>query len=705
MDDSVYLGVWTNWSRGSVFGPTLTTTKVYGNLLIAFTAVFIGFVASRFWRILCLCLHRLYSTPKPRDTMHHQRQVILRNSTAPEASLWNIVQMLWAWRSARSTRLLSLLPTILLAITTIAAFTAAGGFSSSISTAVGDEVLIRSPDCGIISTPNQTVEDQTIIDTYLAERLNDAENYAQQCYEASTTSAMGCNKFVVSHLPTALANNSASCPFQQRICRNQHSNLRLDTGYVDGNSALGLNTPNDQSFAWRYVLHCAPLETEGYTTHVVEQGRGMVSYSLSKINNGQVLKGDGTPIPELTRLDGDTMIVFLSGNGVHFSQRMDDDWYRATESDGSIWDSEDAGYLPAYNPSVAASALGCVEQWQWCNSALPGERGCGPLASGIDSLYGAAPLFNVSNKDLDPDRPSVPEAPGTRLIWSFLTTSANPNFLSTVIAQLGAKSLASQSRLLSGVQHPLPINQWQLDVTRWWNIILASVQQSWLASVISTAQGSNDTEFRPLLSPPLNNEEKKLCNSQKIRSLAHTSFSLFGLLFTFTTGALIIGWLYRRRQYQPYAQLEWISNTSLQLHRLAHEELGISEWSNCTDEVPTANLDVPLPGLDLTDPNHPILNQKKNSYTTEQPQEADNNIEQAAALDFPGSQPSSGTIHDSSAANTQQETERESSPGVTEGFPEDETTNNNNTERISQDTPQDYEHNSHQHHRVSGAMD
>lgn len=72
---NVYLGAWTNWSRGRILGATLTLESRYGLLLLSFTAAFVGLVASRFWRIMTLMLHRIYSTPEPRDALHHQRQV------------------------------------------------------------------------------------------------------------------------------------------------------------------------------------------------------------------------------------------------------------------------------------------------------------------------------------------------------------------------------------------------------------------------------------------------------------------------------------------------------------------------------------------------------------------------------------------------------------------------------------------------------
>lgn len=51
---SVHLGTWINWSRGRVMGATLTLDRRDGNLLIAFTAVFVGIVTERLWRIACM---------------------------------------------------------------------------------------------------------------------------------------------------------------------------------------------------------------------------------------------------------------------------------------------------------------------------------------------------------------------------------------------------------------------------------------------------------------------------------------------------------------------------------------------------------------------------------------------------------------------------------------------------------------------------
>ncbi|KAI1760961.1 hypothetical protein GGR53DRAFT_469785 [Hypoxylon sp. FL1150] len=664
MDDNVYLGVWTNWSRGSVFGPTLTLQRDTGNLLIAFTASFIGFVAARFWKILCLGFHRCWSTSKPRPAIHHQRQVVLRNSSAPEAGLLSFLRLLWAWRHARTKSFFLVALLAFLALFSLAGFTVAGGFSSSISTAAGDEVLLRGDNCGIVAPlvdlGTSTIEDAQANTRVTSEEVNDALSYATQCYgNSSQQGDMECNKFIVGQIATVV-DDKAGCPFDDSICRSTGANIQLDSGYMDSNDHLGLNTPEDERFALRYVMQCAPLKTEGYTSTVDFSNRTWVRYHYGNVAAGSsdnvtylnythqvqdlksqyVYEGPGswlegkyfilssrgttildgkpdgdswTPIPELMTADGDPTLVFLSGNGVRFIQAMDDGWYQVTTPGGTVRDTGGSGSASTYVPDQAALPMGCVERWQWCNSAYPRETGCGPLASGYDAMFGAAPLFNLTVADFDPARPVSPTETGNRFIWPVLIFWGYPSILPAMLKHLGARALESQTLLSDGIQWPLPDNQWHVDVKRWFSTMLASIQ----ASFVDTALGNTNPEFEQYVLRPLTDGERALCSSQKIHSSGYTSFSMFGLCFTFVTGALIIAvsfllepvisLLYHWRGYKPYAFLEWNTNTNLQLQRFAHEELGLVQWEECTGEVPTTHPDINLASLDITDPKHPVL--------------------------------------------------------------------------------------------------
>lgn len=88
---------------------------------------------------------------------------------------------------------------------------------------------------------------------------------------------------------------------------------------------------------------------------------------------------------------------------------------------------------------------------------------------------------------------------------------------------------------------------------------------------------------------------------QKIKSTDYTSFSLFGIYFTYITGLTIIitsftlepviACLYRRDQTRKlkrgeYRYLEWASNGTLQLQRLAYQGIKSGKWSGYTDDIP-----------------------------------------------------------------------------------------------------------------------
>jgi hypothetical protein len=193
------------------------------------------------------------------------------------------------------------------------------------------------------------------------------------------------------------------------------------------------------------------------------------------------------------------ILIFLSGNGVSFAQEMGDDWYRATEPFLKYYTPQLSGYHSSYRPDVAASPMGCLEQWQWCNAAPPKEVSCGPLASWFDSIYGAARLFNLTSDDLDLARPSSSSASGTRFIWPVLWLNQYPVSLSNTLNSLGLKGLASQSRFSGGIQYALPENQWQLDVLNWWNIHLASLQAAWLVTSSCFVSNQNPTTLSQYL--------------------------------------------------------------------------------------------------------------------------------------------------------------------------------------------------------------
>jgi hypothetical protein len=203
-------------------------------------------------------------------------QIILRNSANPESAIATSLKFIWARKKA-SRNITSLLPFISLAVGCLVVFAVAGGLSSRISTAVGDEVLVAASHCAMISDLGDPATVQRM-SAWKNQQVTKAINYAQQCYAEDEFNTMDCNKFITSRLPSAEVDQNADCPFDDRICRTTSSNLRLDTGSIDSSGHIGLNTPSNERLSWRYVLHCAPLQTNGYTSTVARDNIDWVRY-------------------------------------------------------------------------------------------------------------------------------------------------------------------------------------------------------------------------------------------------------------------------------------------------------------------------------------------------------------------------------------------------------------------------------------------
>ncbi|KAI0458885.1 hypothetical protein F5B21DRAFT_527707 [Xylaria acuta] len=637
----IQLGIWTNWSRGRVMGSTLTVRRRDADLLIAFTAFFIAFVASRTWRILCFSFHRYSSTPTPQNVIYHQRQAILRNSSSPENGMDLLFRQLWTGRYRGRDRLHSL-STALVAVLSVAGFTIAGGFSAQISTSVGNESLVKSTNCGTLFPNPSNPDDYYASLPYVAEVFSNAANYVQQCY-SNNDNAFGCARYMKPRL-SRIIDPEAACPFSDAICLNKSGNIRLDTGYLDSHEHFGLNAPRNQRTLWRNVLHCAPLATAGFT-EVLPPDNATLYYYGSHDSINYLYKADSVesqyervlvdlsypathaeynldsfrasvdsrafyaaassfmPIDFLSRDDADLHVILLKGNGVLFLAPTSDEWYRVATTPSNIVENlgNDSRTYPRYLPSEPASALGCTDQHQFCNSALKETTGCGPLASLRDAIRGAAPFFNTSYTDFVTGTKSGTAETSDLARFVYMTSRffGLDKTITGIVAHLGSSALLSQRTLIQGDQGPLPSNQWQLD-----------------ASFVDTAYGPTDSTILQswvnFTSPAL----KELCNSQIIQSTAYGSFSLFGLFFTLVVGLLIVLISYLlepiseylcKRGYNQYAHLEWVANGTLQLQRLAHEELGSGVWSGCVGDIPTGKEDELLGSLDITDLDHPVL--------------------------------------------------------------------------------------------------
>jgi len=287
----VRLGVWTDWSQGKFHGATLTLSREDGNLLIAFLAFFVAFVGTRFWRLVCLVLHYVSSSHEAKDGVHHQRQVLLRNTPNAESAFWDVAGIGLAWRRNAEKVWSRLTPLLALAIACVIGFTLAGGFSSRVASVVSSQVLLSGTNCGTIVDDWDMIKYSQTVGPLLTQLFASAETYARQCYAksgAQRLNSLSCGTFVKKNLQPRVDTN-ATCPFDSKICLKPYGNLVIDTGMLDSNDDFGRNTPPDQRIQYRRRLQCAPLTTDDY--RVITEEADNKTYTT--YNYGESYNADG----------------------------------------------------------------------------------------------------------------------------------------------------------------------------------------------------------------------------------------------------------------------------------------------------------------------------------------------------------------------------------------------------------------------------
>ncbi|KAF4545509.1 Fumonisin biosynthetic transcription factor [Lasiodiplodia theobromae] len=326
-----------------------------------------------------------------------------------------------------------------------------------------------------------------------------------------------------------------------------------------------------------YAQQCYPDETSARCEHGNQY----------RTQNGQINTtwGTWTPIPSLMMPDADVTLTFLSPNWILFAEEVDDPLYSAHRHIAKLGADTGEGSgatIDAIMADEPASPLVCIAQQQYCNPNLDGGARCAPMASSLDSFRLGEALW-----------PDEQQKRIYRWIWLLVDSSAD---------------IAA-----SGFQGPLAADQWQQDLEYQHNVSLSNLQ----SMAVLFADGPSDPDVLRYRQPPRNAQERRLCRSQKVFSRAYLHFSILGLSLTLAIGSAIIvlsyvlepvvSYFQRRRNLDPYARLEWASNETLQLQRLAHEELGVGSWRRCLEAVPTTGRGEMLAVLDVGDLEHPRL--------------------------------------------------------------------------------------------------
>ncbi|KAF1985154.1 hypothetical protein K402DRAFT_334899 [Aulographum hederae CBS 113979] len=560
---AIHSGIWTNWSHGAIRGATLTIPRRDGDLLTSLLVLIVFVSGTMLWRIAAFALAQFYSSVAPQDYLYHDRQAILRRTETSAHALYKLAKLNWTWRKGRACAILRILPAVLLCAISLTGPMLIAIFSPWFSITAGQEVLVSSLTCGAISSKTSNATYSTAAPGPHFNRWTaSSANYAQNCY-LNPTGLADCSSFVRQNLPDTI-DTGASCPFEEDICLEPAKNIRIDTGLIDSHFDLGINARPRDRFQFRQVTTCAPLRAEGYfelQNKSTSSGSTLVGayfygplaatsingnetfpnasyecsaesiellswasrtaagkdYSIDTLfafvpNNGsETSDSDFEPIPALRKNDADVALVFISANGILFTEPTSDPVFSAHRPiDHALSEHLPGEIATGFLSDQPVGVIGCTLQTQYCHPSIRDGTGCGPLTG--EKLAASEAAKSI------PDPVHVDS-----LVWAADVIGRYASNPIMSLSRLGSSGLLARYGLARGVQERLPNDQWQREVQYWHSSMLASLQMSFVDVAMgrfdACSDASNDAylglrkqQVRVIFNSPLYNPNQNSTN-------------------------------------------------------------------------------------------------------------------------------------------------------------------------------------------------
>jgi hypothetical protein len=314
------------------------------------------------------------------------------------------------------------------------------------------------------------------------------------------------------------------------------------------------------------------------------------------------------PIQPLYSPNRTVSLVFAGYDGAYLNA-SDDLWLPAhaqTDETVELPDGSGTAIISFFKLDKTVNVLACTEQHQFCNPSPSSNRTnqCTPLQSVDQFAVGDTALTSVLDNDYQQTISRIIYNAAIQSEWSQIVTSLQSPLL--------ANSLA-----LGVVSVPLADNQWILEAQNWFAISMTNLQQS----VISTASGppGNDS----LLTYGQSDNDPSLqeyCTNQIIQQENFTNFSVLAIALIFVLGGVVIcvsllletaiGFLQLHFKRGLYHRIRWQLDSTLQLQRMAFEEVGLGTWRGGDDDVPVTEKGEEFVPATEWDEFHPSIGRK-----------------------------------------------------------------------------------------------
>jgi hypothetical protein len=283
------------------------------------------------------------------------------------------------------------------------------------------------------------------------------------------------------------------------------------------------------------------------------------------------------PVDEFSRTDADVTFWTLQ-NQVEYTEPVQDPWFKSTTP-------RILGDTQVFQSDYVSSALGCIEQYQFCNRTT-----CTDLnnTEGVNMESVSIMNYNAAQK-------ATFDA-----LWKICTITR----VNDLTYMLQDSLLLAKDRLFgeSRISTPVPDDQWQHEVRNVFNVTLTLFQS--LLQYHANApnvQITPNTTYHEYVFQENSTEALQICKNQKIMTAGYYSISVFGLVIVLATvfaiilasntvPTLVTMWRSRGTGMQELDRIReagWEMDDVLYIDSIALDAHGVGPWCD--------KLDVPVP--------------------------------------------------------------------------------------------------------------
>ncbi|KAK0641330.1 hypothetical protein B0T16DRAFT_461405 [Cercophora newfieldiana] len=569
---NVYIGAWLNYSNDVL---TLTLRDKEASILSAALVLFVGVVANHSWNVCKFIVHQVRTTRDTGDELHQQQQVALRNSANNVHALLLMLRLAFGWgipkrRTSKMAAFGGSIPLIVLTLLGAIGWAVAQLFLAVVWTNTGDHFLVIPNHCGLVAaTSNVTTAAGQAQFDLIKGGLTGANIYQLQCYRQhndSDADRTRCNKFPVPRLDWI--GSDAECPFGNKdLClpATNSTPFRMDSGYINSQTHLGINVEHSNSIDFRYIATCSPLVpdykvrkngsyfyyyggnddiaddyNDTRVTWVYNNTKGTNDNSYNIWPFSYVVDKEFRNLirnwgPNNSMIPSDksafTMSIFFISAGDMFHVSHSDDPVFGTKSKSG----RKINGVEAFAPRNPMSVLGCTEEHEVCNPSESGPNRCMMMTR------------KPSNATVIERLKLNPSQAATILI---LRTELERNLFRNYVSSLNPQLIATNG-LIRGTRNylqylALPKDHWRAEVSRWFDINLIMLQSAFVDYVT----GPDEPAVIPMLIPPekdtnttaeIREELRRTCERQIVRNVNGVrNFNLRAILWVVGPGFAII---------------------------------------------------------------------------------------------------------------------------------------------------------------------